>query len=79
MTLTVRPEEYMDQLVDYNIVKVYAVVRVIETNQFWSDEDDFTLVKPSLKVEAVGQLQVSLPEAAEDTKNWVGKIVKPSF
>ena len=61
MTLTVRPEEYMDQLVDYNIVKVYAVVRVIETNQFFSDEDDFTLVKPSLKVEQVGQLQVGLP------------------
>merc|ERR1712241_688274 len=48
LTLTVRPEEYMDQLVDYNIVKVYAVVRVIETNQFWSEEDDFTLCKPSL-------------------------------
>ena len=61
LTLTVRPEEYMDQLVDYNIVKVYAVVRVIETNQFFSDEDDFTLVKPSLKVEQVGQLQVGLP------------------
>ena len=39
---------------------MYAVVRVIETNQFFSDEDDFTLVKPSLKVEQVGQLQVSL-------------------
>ena len=76
LTLTVRPEEYMDQLVDYNIVKVYAVVRVIETNQFWSDEDDFTLVKPSLKVEAVGQLQVSLPEAEEANKIWESKIFK---
>ena len=47
----------MDLLVDYCMVKVYAVVRVVETNQFWSEEDDFTLCKPSLKVEPVGQLQ----------------------
>ena len=47
----------MDLLVDYCMVKVHAVVRVHETNQFWSEEDDFTLTKPTMKVEASG-LQV---------------------
>ena len=57
LALTVHPTEYMDLLVDYCMVKVHAVVRVHETNQFWSEEDDFTLTKPTMKVEASG-LQV---------------------
>ena len=44
----------MDKLVDYCLVKIYAVIRVKETNQFWSQEDDFVLSKPKLKVEPVG-------------------------
>jgi len=57
LALTVYPADYNDLLVDYCIVKITAVVRVHETNQFWSEEDDFTLTKPTLKVEAVGTLQ----------------------
>ena len=60
LALTVYPASYNDLLVDYCIVKITAVVRVHETNQFWSEEDDFTLTKPSLQVQAVGTLQVTL-------------------
>ena len=52
------PTEYMDQLVDYCHVKLYAVIRVKETHQFWSQEDDFSLVKPKLQVQVLSQLSV---------------------
>ena len=44
LALTVYPADYNDLLVDYCIVKITAVVRVHETNQFWSEEDYFTLI-----------------------------------
>ena len=51
LALTVQPGEYMSKLVDYCMVKIYAVIRIKETNQFWSEEDDFSLIKPKLKLE----------------------------
>ena len=57
LVLTVDPTEYMDRLVDYCMVKVYAVIRVKETNQLFSEEDDFSLTKPALKIEPVGRIQ----------------------
>ena len=51
MALTVYPEDYMDKLVDYCMVKIYSLIKVKETNQTWSDEDDFVLDKPVLNVE----------------------------
>ena len=56
MALTVHPGQYMDKLVDYCMVKLYAVIRVKETNQFFSEEDDFTLIKPKLRVESLETL-----------------------
>ncbi len=53
LVLTVYPEDYMTRLVDYCMLKIYALIRVKETNQMWSDEDDFVLEKPTLKVEVV--------------------------
>lgn len=45
------PEEYMEKLVDYCLIKIYAIANVKETRQTWSEEDDFPLQKPKLKVE----------------------------
>ena len=56
LSITVDPSEYMEHLVDYCLVKLYAVVRVKETHQFWSQEDDFSLVKPKLQIQQLGQL-----------------------
>ena len=33
------------------MVKIYTLIKVQETNQVWSEEDDFVLEKPKLKVE----------------------------
>ena len=50
LALQVHPEEYLDKLVEYCMVKCHAVVRVKETGQTWSDEDDFVMDKPSLSI-----------------------------
>ncbi len=54
MALTIYPEDYLGRMVDYCMMKIYALIRVKETNQTWSDEDDFVLEKPKLKVEVTG-------------------------
>ena len=33
------------------MVKIYSQIRVKETKQTWSEEDDFILEKPQLKLE----------------------------
>ena len=46
----ITPEKYMDKLVDYAMVKIYAMASVSETRQAWSEEDDFVISKPKLRV-----------------------------
>ena len=41
----------MGKLVDYCMMKIYGLIKVKETNQTWSEEDDFVLEKPKLQVE----------------------------
>ena len=49
--MTVHPEEYTGQLVDYCMLKINAVIKVKETKQSWSGEDDFVMDKPKLNIE----------------------------
>ena len=49
--MTVRPEEYMGLLVDYCMLKINAVIKIVETKQSWSGEDDFILDKPKLQIQ----------------------------
>lgn len=51
LALTVFPSDYMSKLVDYCMMKIYTLIKVKETHQVWSEEDDFVLEKPKLKVE----------------------------
>ena len=51
--MTVYPEEYMDLLVEYCMLKINAVIKVIETNQSWSAEDDFSMKKPKLSIQVI--------------------------
>lgn len=46
-----KPEEYLDKLVDMALIKISCMVRVMETNQFHCEEDDFRLIKPDITVE----------------------------
>jgi len=55
LILTVNPGEYLDKLVEYCMVKVYSMIRVVETNQTWTEEDDFLMDKPRLQMELVGE------------------------
>lgn len=59
-TLQVRVswEEYRDKIVDYGMIKIYALASVQETKQTWSEEDDFQLEKPKLDVQIRGNPQV---------------------
>lgn len=41
LRMTVLPDEYMGKLVEYGIMKMFAICAVDETNQAWSEEDDF--------------------------------------
>lgn len=55
LALTVRPEEYMGKVVEYCMFKVVGMIRVVETNQTWSEEDDFLMDKPKLLLELEGE------------------------
>ena len=46
-------EEYRDRIVDYGMVKIYALASVLETKQAWSEEDDFQLEKPKLDIQVM--------------------------
>lgn len=56
--ITVKPEEYMDKLVDYSMMKIYAIAVVKETRQTWTEEDDFAVEKPKLQLEVQGAARV---------------------
>ena len=58
LAMTVHPDEYMELLVDYCMVKFHVMITVVETNQTWSDEDDFILEKPKLGISIPDNLSV---------------------
>lgn len=51
MRITVTAKEYIDKLVDKSLIKIYAIANVKETNQTWSEEDDFQLQMPRLSIQ----------------------------
>ncbi|XP_050511341.1 hemocyte protein-glutamine gamma-glutamyltransferase [Diabrotica virgifera virgifera] len=50
LRLNVTADEYLDKLVEYCIMKIYAIASVSETNQTWADEDDFQVVRPNIDI-----------------------------
>lgn len=56
LRLTVRPDDYLEKLVEYCILKIFAIARVEETRQTWAGEDDFQIITPNL--------EIIVPEAA---------------
>lgn len=44
-------EDYRDKIVDYGMIKFYALASVMETKQCWSEEDDFQLEKPKMDIQ----------------------------
>ena len=58
MVVEISPEKYMDKLVEYAMVKIYAMANVTETRQAWSEEDDFVISKPKLTVQVNISVQI---------------------
>jgi len=58
LRVRVNPEDYVDKLVDYSMMKVYAIATVKETQQTWSEEDDFSIEKPQIEILTRGPLEV---------------------
>ncbi|KAF5290675.1 hypothetical protein FQR65_LT01965 [Abscondita terminalis] len=51
MRLTVTADDYLNKLVEYCIMKIFAVATVNETNETWADEDDFQVIKPTIDID----------------------------
>jgi len=50
LRLVVTPEEYLDKLVEYGMMKIFTVATVLETKQTWAAEDDFQITKPNITI-----------------------------
>lgn len=48
--MTVKSDEYLEKLVEYSNLKLYAIASVNETRQTWTDEDDFEVLKPKIDI-----------------------------
>ena len=51
VNLTVSYHEYWKRLQEHCNIKMYAICRVKETGQTWSEEDDFIVEKPKLEIQ----------------------------
>lgn len=51
LRLQINPADYLKKTRDHSLIKIYAMAKISETGQIWSDEDDFDLRKPSLDIE----------------------------
>lgn len=58
LKIDITPEEYLEKLVDHGLIKIYAIANVRETKQTWSEEDDFTLIKPEVTIGAKDECKV---------------------
>ncbi|XP_056638436.1 hemocyte protein-glutamine gamma-glutamyltransferase-like [Diorhabda sublineata] len=61
LRLNVSACEYLDKLVEYCIMKIYAIASVTETNQTWADEDDFQVIKPDIEIKVPRTIVVKQP------------------
>jgi len=46
----VKPSEYMNKLSAHSLIRITGVANVQETDQLWSQDDDFGVHKPQLTV-----------------------------
>lgn len=53
--MTIDYKEYWKHLAEQCMIKMYAICRVEETGQNWTDEDDFQIEKPHMNIEVSQQ------------------------
>ncbi|KAJ3662928.1 hypothetical protein Zmor_007242 [Zophobas morio] len=61
MRMTVKADEYLDKLVEYCNLKLYAIASVTETRQTWTDEDDFEVLRPKIDIRIPPEITVARP------------------
>ncbi|XP_018323650.1 hemocyte protein-glutamine gamma-glutamyltransferase-like [Agrilus planipennis] len=61
MKLVIRSDEYLDKLVEYCNIKIFAIANVTETSQTWADEDDFQVIKPKIKIKVPSSVPIRTP------------------
>jgi len=76
LRLSVKPDEYLEKLVEYCNMKIYAIATVLETNETWGEEDDFQVLKPNLDIKVTGNTVVEKPCAVKFSfKNPLKKVL----
>lgn len=63
LKLSVTVDNYLDKLVEYSMMKLYAIATVEETKQTWAEEDDFQVIKPTIEVKFKDEPIVGKPVA----------------
>lgn len=58
LSILITADEYLDKLVDYSMMKIYAIATIQETRQTWAEEDDFAVKKPTLLLEAPANVKL---------------------
>lgn len=48
--MNITADDYLEKLVEYCNMKIYAIATVTETRQTWADEDDFQVIKPPIQI-----------------------------
>lgn len=61
----VKPSEYMDKLSAHSLIRITAMANVQETEQLWSQDDDFIVQKPQLAVSVSTKNQENKHKALE--------------
>ena len=80
LTMTVQPEEYMPKTVEYCHFLNRFIVRVRETEQLWTGEDDFILEKPKLDIRIIPVSSSFIAGRGRYiSKNWNLLMLIPPF
>lgn len=72
LTMTVQPEEYMPKTVEYCHFLNRFVVKVRQTDQVWTGEDNFILEKPKLDI----RMMPEMPRAHRLAKVYI-RFINP--
>lgn len=59
MRMEVATTEYLTKLVDHSLIKIHAIANVEETKQTWSEEDDFSLLLPTVAINVTEECKVA--------------------
>ncbi|KAG0725052.1 Hemocyte protein-glutamine gamma-glutamyltransferase [Chionoecetes opilio] len=77
VAMTVQYSEYWKKLVEHCMMKIYAICRVEETGQTWTDEDDFTVEKPRLEIKIQKEKEVRVRKMCEATFSFTNPLDVP--